>query len=173
MAKSKNDNSFLYFCQEGKLKSLKNLINSEYKPSEEILHKGLYFILNNNYKNCYNYIIEIFENNQDSITIDIYYDNGLILNYSLLNDNIGHLLLIHVYSLSDHKNNFQNHFFNLLKEVKSPYYLEKIFTNLVQSGYLSFLEGIICDIILSKNDYTVLRNRILNILEFRDNINNF
>lgn len=171
MPKSKNDNSFLYFCQEGKLKSLKKLINSEYQTSKEILHEALYFVLNGNYKNCYNYIIDIFET--DRIVIDLYYNNGLIFNKSLLNDKIGKLLLTHVFYSANHKDNFQIYFFNLLKEIKSHSYLEKIFYNLMSTGYLSFIEERIIDIILSKDDYLNLRNKILNILEFRENIKEF
>ena len=97
------------------MKSLKKLINNKYQPSKEILHQALYFVLNGNYKNCYNYIIDIFET--DRIDIDLYYDNGLVFNKSLLNEQIGFLLLTHIYyKLSNHKENFQIYLFNQISD---------------------------------------------------------
>ena len=86
MTNTQNDNDFLYCCQEGKLKTLKHLVNNGYEPSKNVLHQALYFTLVGDHKNCYHYILDIIDfYNYD---IDLYFNNNMIFNQALLNEKI-------------------------------------------------------------------------------------
>lgn len=171
MKRSQNENYFLFYCQEGKLKSMKYLIDNGYEPSENALHEALYFVIDRNYKNCYHYVITLFEKN--NFNINLYYNNGLIFDKALLNEKIGIHLLNNNYFLTNHRDNFQIHFLNLLQRIKSSFYLEKFFTVLVSSGYTNFLEDKLRKTILSKEEYTDLRIRILKTFRIRHIIEEF
>ena len=161
MTNTQNDNDFLYCCQEGKLKTLKHLVNNGYEPSKNVLHQALYFTLVGDHKNCYHYILDIIDfYNYD---IDLYFNNNMIFNQALLNEKIGIPILRRNQFADNHKENFQVSFLNLLQQVKKPFYIEKLFNVLISTSYTTFLSKELRDTILNgKYENLELRRRILN-----------
>jgi hypothetical protein len=155
---NKTDNEFLYLVQEGKLKSIKEIIiDGNYIPNKKIYHEAIYLSFLNNKLNTFRYILSL------DINIDILFNNGFLLQILLMFDDFCKLFFSKVKIKNNEINEIELFIIKSILGMKSENMIKHLKINLINTNILKDLSHYLQTILNSNDDLSITKNKIINM----------